>query len=1247
MACKYKINGLELTKDEFLNYVKKQPLEESAKVLGITATPSAPFITDTNKYVQLGMRVALKEAVKQGADKIAWTTGEQQNERYDLSKQVDEIKWQNNENGTYNITPKKDGSVVGTRDMMANLTLKQVEDYVGKDIAEKIQNDEGKVWEGGNVKQGKLTGQQLKVGGKGMKAFYGSPTEGSLGIVGNVAKSLFKQEPKTIKINYSNAEVAKGKLDDFIANMKSKYNFPENGRYRVLIEKNGTEQEIETYKNLQQDYQNAEKTQSEIGKPSTQYSIDITPELKAEVGQGLPLFQKQLSDNNITPTTAGFVYDGDVYLNIDNMNLDTPIHEFGHLWLSWAKSNLAEAYARGLELAKSDEAEPYRQYVMETQPDLKVDSEAFLDEVLAQAIGDNGARLIEENSAETKSWLQELWDAIGKMLGISELVANGGYKTLTLNDYAKAVAVDLLKGKEIKTDQAAQNYFVRQADRLPLTLAVFNTSSFIELQGKQVNPVTVQQLLNQTGIKQVEKDLINRVIEENYAGQKRISYDELEATVRANIMPLERIFTSSYADYGMNRLGGDYGTYNTIILNAPLEHGFVGNHFSKDFRVSGRKNVKYVPKKLNDNTWIAVEESYETQANENNIYQFVGTAGSKEAVESWIEKYGEFKPLTKLPSNYVFITDNGKIGVVDENASSARSLTGLYETKEEATKEALDKINFDLQNQEENINKGMFGHIRVWQNRERDFNLREESSKFDNEMYQKYGGEWPDKLNAEEKAKALDFIKRKRSENQVFYVAELQSDYFQKNNARKNILEKREDYNKATETYNAKTKEITVEKDIYLKDQKNLDILSEIEKNPRVDVKAYKLPLLDGGFAEETLWLFVDGDPLLKSKYPVENYSEEMQRKGLLEERNSLLPLKEKLGEEFADNLQKFYDAKLQFFKDQQKKLDKEYNKQVEDIYKKLTPQEKQFIASQKEWEKRIVREAIKEASLSGATSLRFPTPYTLSVIEAYTSEAEGAMPYDIENAEDSTSLTTGDRIDYIGDYYTVLDSDGDTITIAPTKDVRSADIDQLLQEEIDFRVSETMDNELGFETQNAFYTKEEWDDLPNKYYLFDDIDLENIANEVEDGVYEIRESKVEDIVRDTFENEINNAEELLNDIGYGNIYTSGDTIYYTDYGVNTETLGQPNTYSQTSKEDFSISDLSSEQQTVARKYEEIAKILENERGAENVEIVTDENGFDWYETKLAPEEINAPVVAFQKQIEVPTEETTQIPDCV
>jgi hypothetical protein len=173
-------------------------------------------------------------------------------------------------------------------------------------------------------------------------------------------------------------------------------------------------------------------------------------------------FQTQpLADKGINLTTAGFVYNGDVYLNMDNMNLDTPIHEFGHLWLSWAKNNLGEAYARGLELAKSSEADPYRQYVMDTQPDLKVDSTEFLEEVLAQAIGDNGARLIEENSTKTKSWLQDLWDAIGKMLGLSQFTASE-IQNMSLGQFSRAIAVDLLKGSPI--DQLYSNEIYKSGD---------------------------------------------------------------------------------------------------------------------------------------------------------------------------------------------------------------------------------------------------------------------------------------------------------------------------------------------------------------------------------------------------------------------------------------------------------------------------------------------------------------------------------------------------------------------------------------------------------------------------------------------------------------------------------------------------------------------------------------------------------------------------------------------------------------
>ena len=78
-------------------------------------TPQSPFVTDTNAWTKLGLKTALKEAVKQGAERIAWTTGEQQDERYDLSKQVDAIEVSKDDTGMYKILAKKDGETTATK----------------------------------------------------------------------------------------------------------------------------------------------------------------------------------------------------------------------------------------------------------------------------------------------------------------------------------------------------------------------------------------------------------------------------------------------------------------------------------------------------------------------------------------------------------------------------------------------------------------------------------------------------------------------------------------------------------------------------------------------------------------------------------------------------------------------------------------------------------------------------------------------------------------------------------------------------------------------------------------------------------------------------------------------------------------------------------------------------------------------------------------------------------------------------
>ena len=119
-----------------------------------------------------------------------------------MSKQVDSIKSYRNSDGTYSIQGIKDGEVIFSQ---SELQEAQLEGVIGKELANKIINNEGtdigtQVSKDLGRTDREFTGKDLQVGGSGMKGFYGSPTENKLGIVGNVAKKLFGQEPTTIKL---------------------------------------------------------------------------------------------------------------------------------------------------------------------------------------------------------------------------------------------------------------------------------------------------------------------------------------------------------------------------------------------------------------------------------------------------------------------------------------------------------------------------------------------------------------------------------------------------------------------------------------------------------------------------------------------------------------------------------------------------------------------------------------------------------------------------------------------------------------------------------------------------------------------------------------------------------------------------------------------------------------------------------------------------------------------------------------
>ena len=174
-------------------------------------TPNMPY-KKTDQWVGLAIRRVMKMAADKGFDRVAWITGEQSADRYDLSKTVDHIRstpvvegnrseinersdvegdimvyieMTNNSMMTFKVDGK--GVVVRSNATTSAQGISEgtlLSDIVGKEMAEKIISVE---------KETKLEGQDLKLGGEGMKTFYNS-------ILPKVAKAEAKRFDKSAKI---------------------------------------------------------------------------------------------------------------------------------------------------------------------------------------------------------------------------------------------------------------------------------------------------------------------------------------------------------------------------------------------------------------------------------------------------------------------------------------------------------------------------------------------------------------------------------------------------------------------------------------------------------------------------------------------------------------------------------------------------------------------------------------------------------------------------------------------------------------------------------------------------------------------------------------------------------------------------------------------------------------------------------------------------------------------------------------
>jgi hypothetical protein len=128
------------------------------------------------------------EAAKRDMDTISWTPGQVQADRYDLSKQVDEIIARKQDDGTTHITATMPG---GGKQDLGMFAEEKLEAVVGKDLAKSIR--------GQKEKNEVYSGEALKIGGEGMKNFYDKMIRKSADKLGK--KYGVKAEVREIKTN--------------------------------------------------------------------------------------------------------------------------------------------------------------------------------------------------------------------------------------------------------------------------------------------------------------------------------------------------------------------------------------------------------------------------------------------------------------------------------------------------------------------------------------------------------------------------------------------------------------------------------------------------------------------------------------------------------------------------------------------------------------------------------------------------------------------------------------------------------------------------------------------------------------------------------------------------------------------------------------------------------------------------------------------------------------------------------------
>lgn len=480
--------------------------------------PQAPFVQDTKSWVALVIKRMLRYAAEGGFDRIAWTTGAQQVNRWvgGLRKAVDVIDWTKTPEGVHLVGYKSQGagyvrgdpdngfyahapggrvlggpfpthaqaevlvdSSMARSSEVVNTVEKEnaLSDAIGKAMADTIKNDPNQ--------SGTIEGKNITISDTGMAGFYDK-------IVPQVANDILKKlsggKVERIPLNTPEATVEKlyilkwtisrdvtdivvldadsedmvmkqapltSELPELVGKELADY-MAQAGRFRLYPReiKGSLGKELTRLRA-------ATRTEE-------QPTIVLTPELRAKIMQGLPLFQSERAGYNPTNFTISLLKGAD---------LSSTVHEGAHFYLQ-ALADMASRPDAPAQI-KKDFQTTLAWFNLTTKQDwrtMTLDQQRPYHEQWAQSFeryaleGKAPTMEMQPVFARFRAWMLNVYKSMQEFLRQNPLAGK-------LNDDVRAVFDRLLAAEEdIKSAEAARGYapLFSTAEEAKITQAQFD-----------------------------------------------------------------------------------------------------------------------------------------------------------------------------------------------------------------------------------------------------------------------------------------------------------------------------------------------------------------------------------------------------------------------------------------------------------------------------------------------------------------------------------------------------------------------------------------------------------------------------------------------------------------------------------------------------------------------------------------------------------------------------------------------------